>query len=111
MCHVSLVGIMMHLKSYLNARSCMCVLAQWASYNNLGEAGAWTKRGQSVEEPLGVEKPFWEWNIHIGEWTSRGHPAECHLRLKSMQVKVAELKSTELNCTTCSKTKDDSKRA
>ena len=43
----------------LNARSYVCMLAQWASYGSLGEAGAWTKRGQSVEEPfVGVEKPF-----------------------------------------------------
>ena len=60
MCYVSLVGIMMCLKRHLNARSYVCVLAQCAaSCSSLGEAGAWTKRGQSVEEPfVGVEKPF-----------------------------------------------------
>ena len=58
-CYVSLVGIMMCLKSHLNTRLYVCVLAQWASYSSLGEAGAWTKRGQSVEEPfVSVEKPF-----------------------------------------------------
>ena len=96
----------------LNARSYVCVLAQWASYSSLGEAGAWTKRGQSVEEPfVGVEKPFLGVEHPFGEWTNRGHPAECHLSLKGMQVKVAELKSTELNSATFSKTKGDSKRA
>ena len=75
---------------------------------------AWTKRGQSVDKAWKShlwKSHFWEWNIHLGEWTNRGHPAECHLSLKGVQVTVAELKSTELNCATFSKTKGGSKRA
>ena len=58
-----------------------------------------------VEKPfLGVEHPF---KGVDKPWTSRRMPPQPEI----MQVKVAELKPTELNCATFSKTKDDSKRA
>ena len=97
----------------LNPVSLTC--ASWRN-GRLTAVSEKLERGQSVDKAWkshlwAWKSHFWEWNIHLGEWTNRGHPAECHLSLKGVQVKVAELKSTELNCATFSKTKGDSKRA